>query len=151
MCGSVSAPGISQAAEAVDVLPSVEDVFDSDDDDSFAAVDDDVLTSKQYAAAYDHCETVHVLSSRCDQVLKFAYPAGDFFSDIFGDNDSPFTGALGRYGPQPFPSGGHATHNPIPKADKYDHGDYMPSPGSKWPKVADYMRAAIYGQRPAWP
>jgi hypothetical protein len=94
---------------------------------------------------------VHVLSSRCDQVLKFAYPAGDFFSDIFGDNDSPFTGALGRYGPKPFPSGGHATHNPIPKTDKYDHGDYMPSPGTKWPKVADYMKAVIYGQRPAWP
>lgn len=35
-------PRFSQAAEAVDVLPSVEDVFDSDDDDSFAAVDDDV-------------------------------------------------------------------------------------------------------------
>lgn len=116
-----------------------------------AAVDDDVLTSKQYAAAYANCERVYVLSSRCDQVLKLAYPVGDFLSDIFGDKDSPFKGALGRNGPKPIPGDGRAVHDPILKAAGYDHGDYMPSKQTKWPKVAEYMRAAILGQEPLWP
>lgn len=117
-----------------------------------AAVDSDVLSSKQYAAAYANSEKVYVLSSRKDKVLRYAYPAGDFFSDIFGDDDSPFRGALGRKGPRPFPSGGHAVHDPIPNEAAYDHGHYLPSSsGDRWKKVAAYMKAAVLGEHPVWP
>jgi hypothetical protein len=117
------------------------------------AVDNDVL-AKQYKAAADKAERIHVLASRKDMVLMLAYPAGDFLSDVFYDNDNPFTGALGRNGSRP--RGAYDAQ--IPGALKYGHGPYFPpaSPGSgdddqRWREVGGYIKRCILQQPHAWP
>jgi hypothetical protein len=52
-----------------------------------AAVDNDCL-QHQYASVPGKCVSFINLASRKDMVLKVAYPAGDLWSDLFGDNDS---------------------------------------------------------------
>lgn len=113
-----------------------------------AAVDRDVLT-RQYAAAFANAESVAVLSSRKDRVLQIAYPGGDFLSDLFGDNDSPFRTALGLRGPRPEP-GRHSRHHPIPKNLNCNHGDYLPD-GQQWQSVAGYVRNCFLSAPHSWP
>jgi hypothetical protein len=113
-----------------------------------AAVDRDVLTN-QYKTALANCDRTFVLSSTKDLVLKLAYPAGDFFSDIFGDDDSPFRGALGLRGPRPA-AGATVTPNAIDPGEAYGHMDYMPwSP--KWPRVHAYVKSSFQGTPSLWP
>ena len=120
------------------------------------AVDRDCLV-KQYLGAELNAGRIAVLSSKKDQVLKLAYPAGDFISDVLlGDNDSPWMIALGLKGPPPpvlLPLVGNA----IPVDLAYDHGDYFPpsagippAPG-KWTDAVRYMRRIMTGQDSAWP
>ena len=66
-----------------------------------AAVDDDCLSTKQYAAARERTGRISVLASQKDTVLRLSYPVGDFFSDLFYDDDSPARKALGYHGPHP--------------------------------------------------
>jgi hypothetical protein len=116
-----------------------------------AAVDDDVLTG-QYKTALSHAEHVYVLSSVRDNVLKLAYPAGDFLSDIFGDGDSPFRGALGLHGPRPG-AGASVDDNRIaklPPVPNCDHMDYMPG-GAQWTNVHPYIRRSFDRQPHSWP
>lgn len=113
-----------------------------------AAVDRDVLT-RQYADALAKSDSVVVLSSTKDRVLQLAYPAGDFLSDLFGDGDSPFRGALGLKGPRPDP-GTTVTHRPIPKALNCNHGDYLPV-GTHWQNVAGHVRNWFQGAPAGWP
>jgi hypothetical protein len=124
-----------------------------------SAVDRDCL-ARQYLGAARNAGRISVLSSTKDKVLRLAYPAGDFISDLLlGDNDSPWKGALGRKGPPP-PVLPPLFGQPIPPAAGFDHGDYLP-PGSpalpqqlprpKWAESADYMRRAVTGQPGAWP
>lgn len=123
------------------------------------AVDRDCLT-RQYLDAARNAGRISVLSSTKDKVLRLAYPAGDFISDLLlGDSDSPWKGALGRKGP-PTPVRAPIFGQPIPSASGFDHGDYLP-PGSpnlpaqpprpKWADSADYMRRAVTGQSGRWP
>lgn len=133
-----------------------------------AAADEDCLT-RQYPDAVRNAEHVFVLRSKRDRVLQLAYPAGDFLSDIFGDDDSPFSGALGRNGPNPRPPANVASrkipsepHEPLFGKKRrmfsdFDHGDYFPS--SKWPRpeaprksdaVSRYIAAAFAKQVPGW-
>lgn len=113
-----------------------------------AAVDSDVLT-KQYAAALAKSEKVAVLSSVKDKVLQYAYPGGDFLSDLFGDGDSPFRTALGLKGPRPH-AGASVTDSRIPKALGCDHGHYLPV-GAQWQNVASYVRNCFHGTPQTWP
>ena len=119
------------------------------------AVDWDCL-ERQYDTVLGNLHRLSVLASRSDKVLRLAYPAGDFLSDVFGDNDSPFAQALGLNGPHkrlPFPS----LHQQIPDADHFDHSDYFP-PGdgtppntaTKWPHAVAFADAALRGSSPVW-
>lgn len=120
------------------------------------AVDRDCLV-KQYLGAARNAGRIAVLSSKKDQVLKLAYPAGDFISDVLlGDNDNPWTIALGLKGPPP-PVLAPLFGNAIPTTLAYDHGDYFPPsdpvppvPG-KWNDAVKYMRRVVTGQEGAWP
>ena len=121
------------------------------------AVDDDCFL-RQYMMAELNAGRTSVLSSMKDQVLRLAYPAGDFISDVFlGDNDSPWRAALGRAGP-PRPVIAPLYEEPIPDKSGFDHGDYfppstLPNPpptDAKWRHAAQYIRRALTGQANYW-
>ena len=119
------------------------------------AVDADSL-GKAYAPALARVGRLTVLSSVSDRVLRWAYPLGDFFSDIFGDKDSPTGGALGFGGPKPKASPPIEAFA-VPKADGYDHGDYFPGPpippggpDPKWVRSMTYWSQAMRGKAATW-
>lgn len=119
-----------------------------------AAVDDDVL-SRQYDAARRNAAAVSVLASRSDRVLRLAYPAGDFVSDVFYDDDSPFAAALGGQGSRPRRVE-RVTNHQIADSAGYDHGDYFPpgdgrAGGPRWPRVVGHIARALKGQPHNWP
>lgn len=118
-----------------------------------AAVDDNCLTSPQYDAARKNAQRVSVLASKGDMVLRLAYPAGDFLSDIFYDDDSPARKALGYHGPRPRPE--HVLHAQIPGRD-YGHGDYFPpsdldEPNDKQRKPEGFIAEALLDLPHGWP
>lgn len=123
--------GLSRAASGVCLLA--------------AAADSDCLT-KGYDRARRRSGKISVWSSTADMALRLAYPAGDFFSDITYDGDSPWRGALGYGGPRP--PADRATSFPMPpkpKAGAYGHNDYFPSgdgkpPGPKARRVIEHMK-----------
>ena len=119
------------------------------------AVDNDSL-SKRFKEGLARVERLTVLSSKKDKVLRWAYPLGDFFSDVFGDDDSAFRGALGLRGPRPMP-GPPVQARAIPTDDDYDHGDYFPgkaaTPGGKppkWVKATDFCARALRAGPLTW-
>lgn len=121
------------------------------------AVDRDCM-DRQYLGARQNAGRISVLSSTGDKVLRLAYPAGDFISDVLlGDNDSPWQIALGLKGPKP-PVLPPLVGKPIPDVLAYDHGDYFPpseppqTPPAdpKWGHAAAYMRRAVTGQPNLW-
>jgi hypothetical protein len=123
-----------------------------------AAVDDDCLSSPQYAAAHGNADRISVLASTKDLVLRLAYPAGDFASDIGYDDDSPWRRALGYHGPHPgVPARVH--HAQIDPRDGYGHGDYLPAfpppgPGDPVPKTTRperFIRETLLGLPYTWP
>jgi hypothetical protein len=119
------------------------------------AVDWDCL-ERQYDGVLANVHRLSVLASAKDKVLRVAYPAGDFLSDLFGDNDSPFARALGLKGPHKRLSPPNL-HRQIPNGDEYGHSDYFP-PGNgdppddttKWPRSVAYAAAALRGGSPPW-
>jgi hypothetical protein len=129
-----------------------------------AAADADCLETSQHSAAYMKAGQTHVLTSKRDRTLRWAYPAGDFLSDIFGDGDNPFGGALGLKGPRS-PGMKHLAHTPIPvkagssRSFHYDHCNYFPDSTIPRPNapalrksdsVSEYVSAAQAGRR-YWP
>jgi len=117
-----------------------------------AAVDDDCLTSPQYDAARKNAKRISVLASRGDLVLRVAYPAGDFFSDIFYDDDNPARKALGYHGPRP--RADRVLHAQIPD-HQYGHGDYFPPADLNKPngtqKPEAFISEALLGVPHGWP
>lgn len=119
-----------------------------------AAVDDDCLSTRQYEAARANAQRISVLASRGDRVLASAYPLGDFFSDLFYDDDSPRRKALGYHGPHPRPPS--VVHAQIPGSE-YGHGSYLPGsdrvdPGvGRWTRPAQFVAETLLGQPHAWP
>lgn len=117
-----------------------------------AAVDDDCLTGPQYDAARKNAKRISVLASRGDLVLRLAYPAGDFFSDIFSDDDNPARKALGYHGPRPRAE--HVLHAQIPGRE-YGHGNYFPPSdlnepnGTQQPEA--FISEALLGTAHGWP
>ena len=119
-----------------------------------AAVDDDCLSTRQYEAALANAKRISVLASRSDWVLAAAYPAGDFFSDLFYDDDSMARKALGYHGPRP--RARTVLHAQI-GADRYGHGDYLPESDpadvttGPWEKPARFIAETLLGMPHAWP
>ncbi|MEX2205895.1 MAG: alpha/beta hydrolase [Myxococcota bacterium] len=123
-----------------------------------AAVDDDCLSSAQYAAARGNAGRINVLASTRDLVLRLAYPAGDFVSDVGFDDDSPWRRALGYHGPQP-EAPERVRHAQIDRNTGYGHGDYFPTyppapAGAPIPKSSlpeRFVREALLGLPHTWP
>ena len=131
-----------------------------------AAINRDCLGA-QYAVAAENADSIAVLASRQDLVLRLAYPVGDMISDILNPDHAMFRGALGRNGPA-LPAPPHARLPwQIPDQDSpahrgnFGHGDYLP-PGSqalpngggavgKWTASANFMGRAYRGQLHDWP
>jgi hypothetical protein len=120
-----------------------------------AAVDDDCMAHTQYEHARENADRVSVLASRKDLVLRLAFPAGDFVSDVMlGDDDSPWRMALGYHGPRPrgLP---HVARSQIRPQERHGHLDYFPSSsGGLTPEVersARFIRESILGLPHAWP
>ena len=118
-----------------------------------AAVDDDCLTSGQYDSARKNAKRISVLASRGDLVLRIAYPAGDFFSDIFYDDDNPARKALGYHGPRPRAE--NVLHAQI-SGRQYGHGDYFPpadlaAPNDMQRKPETFISEVLLGLPHGWP
>jgi hypothetical protein len=124
-----------------------------------AAINQDCLET-EYSAAADRAQSISILASRNDHVLRLAYPIGDVIADLLHDDHTPFEPALGYDGP-PGP-----VEQPIvppwqtPDAPPYDHGDYLPpgnaplpdtNPHPLWPNAADFMGRAFRRAPQTWP
>jgi hypothetical protein len=127
------------------------------------AVDRDCLLN-EFEAARDNAQSIRVLASKRDMVLRLAYPAGDMVADVLDGDDAFFKGALGRKGPAR-PADSRVTGPwQIPETQAaqgdYGHGDYLPKSGSgnfadpvetKPDRVADYLSSVVTGASSPWP
>ena len=123
------------------------------------AINRDCLTTN-YSGAAGNSALISILASHEDVVLKIAYSLGDPFADLLHDDHTPFQPALGSGGP-PTPAAQPIQYPwQIPDGDDYGHHDYLPPnkaialpppPGTKWPRAADFMKRAFFGQPQTWP
>ncbi|MGA7341099.1 MAG: alpha/beta hydrolase [Terracidiphilus sp.] len=87
------------------------------------AVSDDCLTA-EFASVPAKVDTLSLLTSQQDAVLRWAFPIGDFAAEIV-DRDHPWwESALGRFGPKVAPPN-YQPSCQIPDAWNYGHGDYL--------------------------
>ena len=112
------------------------------------AVDDYSLAwSRAYRAAVQRAKRVAVLASRCDDVLRLAYPIGDLLQAfLFFWRDEPGL-ALGYHGPRPVREPRQEVPDDVlPKqidtASRVNHGDYLPS--AKGPTNKKQLAAAAW-------
>jgi hypothetical protein len=123
------------------------------------AVNSDCLAAEYAAALANTAGTVTSLSSVGDHVLQLAFPLGDIVAVVLDDDHTPFTPALGYWGPKaPVPA--RVRKSKIPGGLSYDHGNYMPPgaiptppppPDDRWRNVAQFIRSAFLDQPQAWP
>ncbi len=114
---------------------------------------------KEYADAFAKTHSIYVLSSTKDDVLRLAFPMGNFFGHLLNPTANPLSAALGYSGPT------RAIGNTVqpwqidPELD-YDHGEYLPpsvpgdpfpNPDGAWVKPARFVRRAFNLQRQNWP
>jgi pimeloyl-ACP methyl ester carboxylesterase len=98
------------------------------------AIDDNCLTD-EYRDAANNVDSISILASRGDWVLKFAFPSGNFLSGIISRGHPYWHAALGREGPATI-NGIHLHTGDwqIPDSWNYGHGDYLPGqPGIPMP------------------
>jgi len=90
---------------------------------------DNTCLSNEYANATKDVGTISILASRSDNVLKWAFPAGNFVSGLFSRGAPYIHEAIGREGPSTDvtpPSNVHADWQ-IPDGWGFDHSDYLPA------------------------
>jgi hypothetical protein len=87
---------------------------------------DNTCLIKEYSSAAGKVQTISVVASRSDDVLKWAFPTGNFLGGILSRGIPYVHEALGREGPaSPYPANLHADWQ-IPDGWNYGHGDYLP-------------------------
>jgi hypothetical protein len=89
---------------------------------------DNTCFSGEYAAAAAKVQSISVLASRSDDVLKWAFPTDNFVAGLFSRGAPYVHEAMGREGPAaPYPSSNniHADWQ-IPDSWVYGHGSYLP-------------------------
>lgn len=89
---------------------------------------DNTCLGNEYAKAAKNVDTISLLASRSDQVLRWAFPSGNFVSGIFSRGVPYIHEAIGREGPSQDlapPSNLHADWQ-IPDAWDFNHSDYLP-------------------------
>ena len=92
------------------------------------AIDNTCLTG-EYANAAAKVQSISVLASRSDEVLKWAFPTGNFVQGLFSRGAPYVHEALGREGPaQPYPDPNniHADWQ-VPDSWAFGHGSYLPA------------------------
>jgi hypothetical protein len=95
-----------------------------------AAIDDTCLV-KEYQDAAKQMSKISVLASSCDDVLKWAFPAGNLASGIVTRGDPYWHGALGRYGPYPADQPANLWQTPnLPELWKFGHHSYINCDGA---------------------
>jgi pimeloyl-ACP methyl ester carboxylesterase len=96
---------------------------------------DNTCLGNEYTNAAKNVGTISLLASRSDNVLKWAFPAGNFVSGLFSRGTPYVHEAIGREGPSSDiapPSNLHADWQ-IPDDWNFDHGDYLPAAGAPAP------------------
>ena len=92
---------------------------------------DDTCLNGEYQKAAGRVGRISVLASDCDDVLKLAFPAGNFLSGIITRQDPYWHGALGRYGPNPGDLPAKLWKSPIlPDSLDFGHGSYINCSGA---------------------
>ncbi len=129
---------------------------------------DNTCLSSEYAAAAKKVQSISVLASRSDDVLKWAFPSGNFVSGLFSRGVPYVHEAMGREGPaEPYPSPDniHADWQ-IPDDWGFGHGSYLPPsplgpspvqyprlpffPPPEMPGPPDYAPASLKGDETLW-
>jgi hypothetical protein len=87
------------------------------------AVDDHCL-NEEFSAVPPKVKEISVLASKEDEVLRWAFPVGDFVAEIVDRSHPWWESALGRFGPAQLPEH-YQPPCQIPKEWKYGHGDYL--------------------------
>ena len=89
---------------------------------------DNTCLSAEYVSAAKNVQSVSVLASRSDEVLQWAFPAGNFVSGLFTRGTPYVHEAMGREGPaEPYPNPDNIHSDwQIPEGWKYGHGSYLP-------------------------
>ena len=90
-----------------------------------AAIDDTCLVN-EYQDAARQMSRISVLASSRDDVLKWAFPAGNLTSGIVTRGDPYWHGALGRYGPNPADRPANLWQAPnLPELWDFGHHSYI--------------------------
>lgn len=94
------------------------------------AIDDTCLVD-EYQDAAQQMTKISVLASNCDDVLKWAFPAGNLASGIVTRGDPYWHGALGRCGPNPASQPAQLWQTAIlPDSWNFGHHSYINSEGA---------------------
>ncbi|HEX4487177.1 MAG TPA: alpha/beta hydrolase [Terriglobales bacterium] len=94
------------------------------------AIDDTCLV-KEYQQAAKLMNRVSVLASSKDDVLEWAFPAGNLASGIVSRGDPYWHGALGRYGPYPASQPMNLWQTPnLPESWNFGHHSYINTEGN---------------------
>jgi len=99
------------------------------------AIDDDCLTD-EYRDAAGNAEHIAKLASKGDEVLKLAFPAGNFVSGLITRQSPYWHAALGREGPAAPRADTVWPRWQIPDGWNYDHGDYFGGAPAVGPLIA---------------
>jgi pimeloyl-ACP methyl ester carboxylesterase len=101
-----------------------------------SAIEDDCL-AREYASAARNTDKIHVVASRADRVLQFAFPLGNPVGELLLHGHPYFRAALGRNGPVSYQEiASSCTHWQMPDGNPswdFGHGDYMPGPSAGAP------------------
>ena len=96
-----------------------------------AAAVDDTCLSDEYQDAAGQMQKISVLASACDDVLKWAFPAGNLASGLVTRGDPYWHGALGRFGPNPPDRPQQLLPTPIlPDSWQFGHHSYVNCDGA---------------------
>jgi pimeloyl-ACP methyl ester carboxylesterase len=87
------------------------------------AIGDNCLTA-EYADVPTRVDVISALASKEDDVLRWAFPIGDFAAEILDHTHPWWESALGRFGPTPIPAH-FQPPDQIPNSWNYGHGNYL--------------------------
>ncbi len=113
---------------------------------------DNTCLIKEYSSAAGKVQNISVVASRSDDVLKWAFPTGNFLSGILSRGIPYVHEALGREGPaSPYPANLHADWQ-IPDGWDYGHGDYLPDAAPIAPVLTPIVAfpGPMPNAKPAW-
>jgi pimeloyl-ACP methyl ester carboxylesterase len=121
------------------------------------AISDDCLTN-EFAVVPGKVDSIALLSSLEDTILEWAFPAGDFVTEILGKDHPWWESALGRSGPRTAPPNLQPPYA-IPTPWNYGHLNYLqtdppaqaPIPSQPAPLVSGSVpRGGEAGWQQAW-